>query len=167
MADLLSIDERNDLGIAAVMARKGIHGDAIGARLGRSMPSGPSAVSNGTEVSVGTGPGVWLLLQEGASGDFADCLQDRLAGLASVSDQSSGYVVFRLSGPGASIVLQRGTPVDFHPSVFRPGSAATSVIAHIGVIIWQVDEGPTYDVAVFRSLSRSFRHWLDQAALAL
>ena len=92
---------------------------------------------------------------------------NRLSGLASLSDQSSAYAVFRLSGLGARTLLQRGVSIDLDPAAFSPGSAATSVISHIGVIFWQLDNAPTYEVAVFRSLARSFRHWLDSVAATL
>ena len=31
----------------------------------------------------------------------------------------------------------------------------------MGVTLWQVDDAPTYDIAVFRSLAGSFWKWLD------
>ena len=94
-------------------------------------------------------------------------MQERLPGLAPVSDQSSSYVVTRLSGPDARRLLRRGLSIDLHPDAFVPGSAATSVIAHIGVIVWQVDDAPTYDLAVFRSLHASLRHWIEITAASL
>lgn len=166
MADL-SISAREGLGIASVMARKGVDAGAIGAVLGATLPERPAAVFAGGRAIVGTGPGTWLVLEEGAGGDFAEGLAYALAGLAAVSDQSSGYLVQRLSGAGARTLLQRGAAIDFHPDAFRPGSAATTVIAHIGVILWQVDDAPTYEVATFRSFAASFRHWLDETATAL
>ena len=41
------------------------------------------------------------------------------------------------------------------------------MIAHIGVVIRQVDDGPTYDVATFRSFAGSLREWIGHAAAAL
>jgi methylglutamate dehydrogenase subunit D len=41
------------------------------------------------------------------------------------------------------------------------------VIAHIGVILWQLDDAPTFEVATFRSYAFSFRRWLDATAAAL
>jgi methylglutamate dehydrogenase subunit D len=155
VSEQLRIEARPQLGIAAVAARKGVDLARIGAAAGE----GPSLL--------GVGPGAWLAVEEDAQPDFADRLQQDLAGLASVSDQSSAYAVLRLSGPGARTVLQRGASIDFHSDVFRVGSVAVTVIAHIGVVIWQVDDAPTYDVFVFRSFAESFRHWLDETAAAL
>jgi methylglutamate dehydrogenase subunit D len=167
VADQLLVEELQGLGIATVMPRKGVSGAAIGAILGVELPTGPgTATANGLTV-IGTGPESWLVMKAGAAPDFANQLTVVLAGLASVSDQSGGYVVTRLAGPQARTVLQRGAAIDFHPDSFRAGSTVTTVIAHIGVIIWQVDEQPSYHVATFRSYADSFRHWLDATIAAL
>ena len=159
---------RDGFGLATIMARKGLGADGIGAALGVEAPVSPARIVGADGLSlIGTGAGSWLAYADGVAPLWADELRRRLDGLASVSDQSSGYVIVRLSGQGARTVLQRGMPIDLHPDVFGPGSAATTVISHIGAIIWQLDDGPTYDVATFRSFSGSFRHWLDQAAAAL
>ena len=165
MAELI-VEELSGLGIATVMARKGVTGAAIGAILGVEPPAGPGAAYANDLTIIGTGPESWLVVKANAP-DFANQLSTTLAGLASVSDQSGGYVVTRLAGPQARTVLQRGAAIDFHPDSFRPGSAVTTVIAHIGVIIWQLDEQPSYQIATFRSYTHSFRHWLDTTIAAL
>lgn len=167
MADRLTISPRANLGIVSVMARKGVDRDAIGAALGAEMPHGPHATFVGARTVVGTGPGTWLVFADDADPDFAEALAETLAGLASVSDQSSAYVVQRLSGPEARVLLQRGIAIDLDPNVFRTGTAATTVIAHIAVILWRVDDGPTYDIAIFRSYAGSFDHWRESTVAAL
>ncbi len=150
-------------GLATVMARKGIAGDAIAAVLGMEAPSGPCIEAYGARTLIGTGPGVWLLKDEVAGPDWAAEVARALAGLASISDQSSGYALFELAGPCARSVLQSGLAIDMHPQAFPQGHAATSVIAHIGVILWCV--GPDiFHLATFRSYATDFRHWLDHAS---
>lgn len=168
MADpfLLSRHGREGLAIAAVMARKNIGADAIGAALNMTLADGP-VLSYGPDILlVGTGPGCWLAIADAAP-DFAASLTARLAGLASITDQSSGYSITRIAGEGARRLLQRGAAIDLHPAAFAAGSVATTVIAHIGVIFWQIDDAPTYDIATFRSFAGSFSHWLDQTTMAL
>ena len=167
MADQLGVEEIHGLGIATVMARKGATGAAIGAALGIVPPEGPHMATANALTMIGTGPQSWLVVKERAVPDFANALSETLKGLASVSDQSSSYVVTRLTGSDARTVLQRGAPIDFHPDCFRTGSAATTMIAHIGVILWQIDDSPTYHVATFRSYAQSFQHWLSATAAAL
>ena len=69
-----------------------------------------------------------------------------------------------MSGPAARAVLAKGLPIDLHPRAFTPGSAATSTISLMGVQLWQVDDTPSYDLAIFRSVSASFWRWLTASA---
>lgn len=167
MDDAVQLEERLGFGMAAVMARKGVDAATLGAALGLAPPDGPRWTGSSEFLLIGNGPGTWLAHGAAADAVWADTLAARLAGIASVSDQSSGYRVFRLSGPRARDLLQRGAFIDLDPSRFAYGSAATTVIAHIGVVIWQVEDAPVYDIALFRSFAGSFRHWYDAAKAAL
>ena len=55
-------------------------------------------------------------------------------------------------------------PIDLHPRAFKPGDTAVTCVAHIGVQLWQIDDAPTYEFAVARSLAQSFWHWLEASA---
>jgi sarcosine oxidase subunit gamma len=162
----LTIEDRAVCGAASVMARNGVTARAVADALGTPLIDGPCWASDGEIALLGSGPGTWLAIG-GAPGDLAQRLRARLGTLASVSDQSGAYLILRLAGCAARTVLQRGAPIDLHPDAFGPGSVATTVIAHIGVVIRQLDAAPTYEVAVFRSYAGSFRHWLDRTAAAL
>jgi sarcosine oxidase subunit gamma len=162
----VTIAERIGLGLATVAARKGAPlRAAVKASYGVNLPD-DSTVGQGPEVSfVGYGPGQWLAVSGTLRNDtLAKQLGQDLKGLASVSDQSGGRTLLRLSGTRARDVLAKGLPIDLHPSVFGPGSAATSTISLMGVQLWQVDEAPTYDIALFRSVSASFWRWLTASA---
>ena len=69
-----------------------------------------------------------------------------------------------MSGPHARAVLAKGLPIDLHPLAFGSGSAATSTISLMGVQLWQIDDAPTYELAIFRSVSASFWRWLTASA---
>lgn len=166
MADL-RLEARMGFGLASVQARRGVVAGQIGARLGLEVSNAPRVSSGNSTLLIGTAHGTWLAYRDDAPAFWAEELRERLDGLASISDQSSGYAIHRLAGSSARTLLQRGASIDFHPEAFGPGSVATTVISHIGVTIWQLDDAPTYDVATFRSFAGSFRHWLDEAARAL
>jgi len=105
-------------------------------------------------------PGCWvgddaLALLWCAPGQFlavgdAEATQ-RLAGAlraqALLIDLTGSRVVVRLSGPSVRGVLARCVPLDLHPRTMRPGHVASTVAAHIGVQIWQIDALPSYDLA--------------------
>ena len=167
MVSHLHISEASGFGLAAVMARKGVSARAIGERLGLAPTPAQGWSGDATLALIGTGPGAWLAACEAPDPHWAEDLAQSLAGLASVSDVSGGYRLFRLAGRDAARLLARGAFVDFCPPAFGPGSVAVTAIAHIGVIIRQLDEEPSYEIAVFRSLGESFRHWLTTTATAL
>lgn len=163
VASELVIAKREGFGIATVMARKGVTSAMVGSALGLDAPRGPRSASDVVTL-LGTGPGMWMAVADHAGPDWADGLELKLKGIASVSDQSGGYVIFGISGPSARSTLQRGVFIDLDESAFGPGSVATTVVGHIGIILWQTDSAPSYEVALFRSFSHSFREWLDAAA---
>jgi heterotetrameric sarcosine oxidase gamma subunit len=162
------IEERVGLGLATLACHKG-QAEALRAEVasgyGVDLP-GNSRVAQGSQVSfVGYGPGQWLAVSESLAHEaLAHDLAHRLQGLASISDQSGGRTVLRLSGPRARDVLAKGLPIDLDPRAFPLGSAATSVILLMGVQLWQIDDTRSYDLAVFRSLSASFWRWLTASA---
>jgi heterotetrameric sarcosine oxidase gamma subunit len=161
----LLISERKP-GLATVMARAG-GSAALAASLDTELPAGPRRSEAHGVAMIGTGPGVWLAVKEDAEPDWATRLAERLGDAASVSDQSSGYAVLRMQGTAARELLSRGAFIDFEASHFTAGSAAVTVIAHIGVILWQLDDAPTYEVALFRSYAASFWHWIEAATAGM
>jgi len=163
----ITIAERGNLGLATLAARKG-QDDALAAAVreayGVDLPA-QSSVAQGKTVSViGYGPGQWLVVSETLENEaLAEDLATRLKGLASISDQSGGRAVLRVSGPHVRDVLAKGLAIDLDPRVFPAGSAVTSTISHMGVQLWH-EEAERYDVAIFRSVSASFWHWLTASA---
>ena len=87
-----------------------------------------------------------------------------LIGHASITEQSDGRTIIRIAGPRARDALAKGLAVDLHPRAFKPGDTALTQAAHIGLQIWQLDEAPTYEIAVFRGFARSFWQFLLDAA---
>jgi sarcosine oxidase subunit gamma len=164
----VTIEERTGLGLATVAARKGeaeALKQAVAAAYGVELPDRSRAVHGPSVSFIGYGPGQWLAVSETFAGEaLARELSERLRGLASISDQSGGRTVLRVSGPRARAVLAKGLPIDLHPRAFEPGSAATSTISLMGVQLWQVDDAPSYDLAIFRSISASFWRWLTASA---
>ncbi len=88
-------------------------------------------------------------------------LLSALHAVALAIDLTGGRVVVRVSGPSARDRLSRCIPLDLHSRAMRPGCVASTVAAHIGVQIWQIDESPTYDIAAPVSYSGSLRRALE------
>lgn len=132
---------------------------------GLELPMGPKRVSKNGFVLIGTAPGQWLAVAESREARALPAMLGvALKGLATVVDLSDGKAVLRISGWRARDTLAKGCSLDLHPRVFKPGSVATTPVALIDCVIWQVDEAPTYDLAVPTSYAESFWSWLTASA---
>ncbi|MCO5075511.1 MULTISPECIES: sarcosine oxidase subunit gamma family protein [unclassified Chelatococcus] len=164
----LVFTERNDLALIGIGAL-GRDMRALASRVktmyGIALPDGPAYANAGRAIFIGLGPGQWLAAVEATTGQNAMVeLALKLGDGAVLVDQSDAKCVLRLSGPPTREVLMRGLPLDLHSRAFQPGCAAQTVVEHISVLIWQVDDAPTYDIAVPRSYAESFWRWLTASA---
>ena len=163
----LVIEERTDLALATVIAR---HGEGTRTQSARcraydlDLPDGPRVASKDGVSFAGIGVGQWLAAAEPGQTDFVRSLRERLAGLASIADQSDGRVVLRLSGDRVREVLAKGVPLDLHPRRFKTGDVASTLVAYVGVQIEQLDDRPTFQLMAFRSLAGSLWSWLTKSA---
>lgn len=163
--------ERAGLAIASLAAAKGKAAELsarIKSRAGIDLPPNGRAAATGHLSFVWSAPGQWLALADGDDGaNFAQELARDLAGLASVTDQSDGRVVIRVSGVHARDALAKGCMIDLHPGVFKVGDTATTPIALVTTQITRVaDDGglAVYDLSVMRSFAVNFWHWLEDSA---
>ncbi|MDX2202854.1 MAG: sarcosine oxidase subunit gamma family protein [Hyphomicrobiaceae bacterium] len=150
--------------LASVMARRGALEAAVRgvkAGFGLDLPSAPRRVAADATAFAWSGPGQWLAMTTGQTpGAFEQALRKALGASASVVDQSGGRLILRLAGPAARAVLAKTIPLDVHPRAFGPGDAASTLAGHIGVQLWQLDEAPTYEIAVMRSYAASLAQFL-------
>jgi sarcosine oxidase subunit gamma len=159
--------ERIGLAIATVILRPGKLRElaaAVTANFAIDLPVGAEWTANNGVALLGTGPGKWLAINDTRDTEFVSNLETQLQGFASVVEQSDGLGVLRLGGPALSQTLAKGVQIDLAPAAFPTGSVAVTSIAHIGATLWKIDDRPTIDVAVARSLSNSFLHWLEASA---
>ena len=159
----VTILERDRLQIATVIARNPSFGPRVKACYDVDVPAGPHACSGSSVTFLGIGPRTWLAQRE-AGAPLAEELSDALAECAAVADQSDGYAVLRIFGDKVRATFEKGLSIDLHPRSFGPGDVAVTTCSHIGVIVHQVDDEPTYDIAMFRSYASAFGHWLTESA---
>lgn len=156
---------RDGVALATVIVADG-QTDALRAlvseRYGWELPERGKCQVSRERGLVWSAPGQWLAVAE--TRDALRELPDVFRGIAAVTDQSDGRAVVRVSGPNARTLLEKGVAVDLHPRAFQAGRTAVTSISHIGAQLWQLDDAPTYDVAVARSFAGSFWSWLTEAA---
>jgi methylglutamate dehydrogenase subunit D len=164
----LAVSTLENVTMASIAVSKGRSADLqseIEKNYGVALPERPARVQGRGIAFVWAGPGQWLAVADRQQGrDLETELKPLLNGLASVVDQSDGRVIVRMSGKLARDVLAKGVPIDLDPRAFKPGDAAITHASHIGIMIWQIDERPAYELAMFRSYADSFAHWLAESA---
>ena len=168
----LRLTERKALTAIQVLSFKDKHdatAGAIGSALGIECSTQPgiSNANEHTQVSW-NGPNSWMIVASDeesgrASGELLKLLQDAVGELGAVVDQSHGRCGLRLSGSRARHVMAKNTAIDLHPRAFGPGRCALTSVAHMNATIVQVDDTPTYDLFVIRSMARSFAHAIEHA----
>ena len=86
-------------------------------------------------------------------GPETDDAASRLHGQCAVTPLSSSRVRIALEGAPAREVLAKLMPVDFHPSVFTPGTVALTGIHHTPVTVHCTGE-TAFDIYAMRSFAR-------------
>lgn len=162
------VAEQAGLGLATLAVRKGQDAKlkaAMRKAYGVALPTDSTFVQGKAVSFIGYGPGQWLAVSPTLENEtLAADLVARLEGVASISDQSGGRAVLRISGPRARDLLAKGLAIDLDPRAFPPGCAVTSTISHMGVQLWRGDDAQSYDIAISRSVSESFWRWLTDCA---
>ncbi len=130
--------------------------DGLAAALGVDMPGPGKVLALDGVMYLWAGPEAWLVMAEDPA--LAARLTACAAGLAAVTDQSDGRVVFLVTG---AAILAKLAPVDLHDSVFGPDSTALTLAGHVPVQIWR--EADAFAVACFRSYAVSLHHALVEA----
>lgn len=181
-------DARGDAGIAmdeapfpAIVNLRGKAKDkafmaAVEQVLGVAPPTKPNTVAEGDGVSIlWLSPEEWWVIARkdeaiDAEAKLAEKLRAALSDCqAAVTEVGEGRSCILVSGPQARDLLNKGCPLDLHPSVFGvPGSCAQTMLAKSLVVLNLVNdeesEGPTFEVYVLRSFADYLWSWLEDAA---
>jgi heterotetrameric sarcosine oxidase gamma subunit len=163
--------DRDGLGLATVIVRRG-QLEPLAQRIrecyGIELPRGNLRREAQRVAFAGLGPETWLATCEKGGNEFSASLREEIGALASISDQSDGYAVLRLTGTKIRDTLAKLIPIDVHPRAFKPGDVTSTVASHIGITLWRLDDAPdassVFEIAVFRSLAGGFWHALAQSA---
>ncbi|MDC0768929.1 sarcosine oxidase subunit gamma [Streptomyces sp. HD] len=124
---------------------------------GDTTTSGPHTV-------LWLGPDEWLVVSQAEATAVAAELGEALgADPGSVVDVSANRTTLELSGPAARQVLEKGCPLDLHPRVFGPGRAVSTTVGPVAVLLWQVDDTPTYRLFPRSSFADYLARWLVDA----
>lgn len=151
--------------VAARMGREAALVEAIRHSFGCALSHRPHAALGPEVAFLWTGPGRWLArAQERPSPHLMERLMATIGDQASLCDQSDGRIAVTLGGPRTRDVLAKLCAIDLHPRAFGAGDIAVTQLGHIPVLLWQVDDGATYEILAFRSFAQSFFDTIVAAA---
>ena len=164
----VTLAELTDFELVQVMARRGQWGavaQACAEAYGKPAPARPQAVTAQGALLVWSGPDQFLILSARTAGGNSamGTARSAFAGTASLSEQSDGRSLVRISGSRARDMLAKVCSLDLHPAVFPVGTAAASSIDHTSVNLWRgKDAGgeATFYLLVFATFAESLWHTL-------
>jgi sarcosine oxidase gamma subunit len=81
---------------------------------------------------------------------------------AAMTDQSDGWAVLSVSGPGSVDVLARLVPMDLRLMTFPVGRAIRTQLNHMNVVLLRTGDHAV-EIMVFRSMARTAWHELETA----
>ncbi|MDD2877488.1 MAG: sarcosine oxidase subunit gamma family protein [Acidiphilium sp.] len=154
---LQSLSRMSIAGIAAFKGRRA----ALEAALGLTLPHTPRRVAHGTTNYLWNGHDAWLAMSETPA--LLENLTTVAAKFAAITDQSDGFVAFRVSGFHRRAILKKLVPIDLHQDVFAPDAVALTLAGQLPVKLWMQDDG-SFALAGLRSFSRALHHALEEAA---
>ncbi|HLA02122.1 MAG TPA: hypothetical protein VJ019_05110 [Aestuariivirga sp.] len=100
----------------------------------------------------------WLI------GPENDDIATKLGDLAILTPLSHSRTRIFIEGAPARDVLSKGIPLDFHPTVFKPGMFAMTGIHHTPVLVHCVSDN-RFEIYALRTFALSVYDWLTDAAL--
>ncbi|MBS0252390.1 MAG: hypothetical protein JSR78_15135 [Proteobacteria bacterium] len=160
----VSVTRRDDLTMANLGVFEGQSDkvlEVIRSAYGIDLPRTPKIVTARGTSFLWYGPNQWLAVAAREQNrDLELELEPLFSGVASIVDQTDARAVVEISGHRARDVLAKGVPIDLHPSAFKTGDVAITHASHIGIVICQMDDNPTYQISMFRSFADSFAEWL-------
>lgn len=112
---------------------------ALSAAVGPGLPAGVGQVA-GTHDEIAVlwqGPDEFLLVAPDGSELFGELVAALGDEPGQVVDLSANRTVIELTGPSARLVLEKGCPADLHPSRFAVGTAITTVLGPVPVLLWK------------------------------
>lgn len=168
----VALTEIRNIVLVQVMARRGKAAEMAKAAkrlFGVVPPVVAGAVVGKNATLVWSGPDQFLAFAPRDGVEQYSVIAEAFAGIASLSDQSDGRCVLRISGARATQTMAKFLSLDLHYSVFPAGAAATTSLDHTAVNVWRdaddADGLPVYNLAVFTSFADSLYGVIADSAL--
>ncbi|GAA3328245.1 sarcosine oxidase subunit gamma [Paeniglutamicibacter sulfureus] len=112
---------------------------ALASATGVGLPAAVGQVAGGVEGTavLWSGPDEFLVVAPEGTELLGDLNEALGQAPGQVVDLSANRTVIELSGPSARLVLEKGCPADLHPRSFGVGTAITTALGPVPVLLWK------------------------------
>ena len=161
-----SMNEKLFLGKISLFGEDDLFFEKISNKLNISLPTSPNTTANNEKITaLWLSKKEWLIVNPSIDTEEVRSLQNHISDIHALAlDVSDRWTAINVSGKKAIDVLSKGTTIDLGNSVFGSGACAQTTLWTVNVIIYQIDEKPTFDIFVDSTLAKFLWQWLDHSS---
>ena len=161
-----SMNEKLFLGKIALFGEDDLFFEKISNKLNISLPTSPNTTANNEKITaLWLSKKEWLIVNPSIDTEEVRSLQNHISDIHALAlDVSDRWTAINVSGEKAIDVLSKGTTIDLDNSVFGSGSCAQTTLWTVNVIIYQIDEKPTFDIFVDSTMAKFLWQWLEHSS---
>jgi len=162
-----SMNEKLFLGKIALFGKEDLFFEKISNKLNITLPTSPNTTTNNDKITA-----LWLSQKEwlivvnpSIDTEEVKSLQNEIRDTHALAiDVSDRWTTISVSGNKAIDVLSKGASIDLDNSVFGVGACAQTTLWTVNVIMYRIDEKPTFDLFVDSTLAIFLWQWLDHSS---
>ena len=161
-----SMNEKLFLGKIALFGEDDLFFEKISNKLNISLPTSPNTTANNEKITaLWLSKKEWLIVNPSIDTEEVRSLQNHISDIHALAlDVSDRWTAINVSGKKAIDVLSKGTAIDLDNSVFGSGACAQTTLWTVNVIIYQIDEKPTFDIFVDSTMAKFLWQWLEHSS---
>jgi len=161
-----SMNEKLFLGKIALFGEDDLFFEKISNKLNISLPTTPNTTANNEKITaLWLSKKEWLIVNPSIDTEEVRSLQNHISDIHALAlDVSDRWTAINVSGKKAIDVLSKGTTIDLDNSVFGSGACAQTTLWTVNVIIYQIDEKPTFDIFVDSTMAKFLWQWLEHSS---
>ncbi len=162
-----SMHEKIFLDKIALFGNEDLFFEKISNKLNIALPTSPNTTTSNNKITaLWLSQKEWLIVMNSSvdNGEVKS-LQNELSDIHALAiDVSDRWTTINVSGNKAIDVLSKGTSIDLDNSVFGTGACAQTTLWSVNVIIYKIDEKPTFDLFVDSTMAKFLWQWLDHSS---
>ena len=158
--------EKLFLGKIALFGEDDLFFEKISNKLNISLPTSPNTTANNEKITaLWLSKKEWLIVNPSIDTEEVRSLQNHISDIHALAlDVSDRWTTINVSGEKAIDVLSKGTTIDLDNAVFGSGACAQTTLWTVNVIIYQIDEKPTFDIFVDSTMAKFLWQWLEHSS---